>query len=386
MDNPLIISVNPRYAVALLKQHGVNAHAVNNIFKADGFVDYNYLVDINRVFSNNPTYLIVDRTCSVPQPLAYHVPRPWQVPAHVLTLDQALETRVDELASTGQKINVFWSGGIDSTVAVTAFLKHLRDPSQLRIIYSPWSTYEHPEYLKFLSKWPMVDTIDMSGEVYLHQQLDGLLITGDTGDEMHASIDNSFLKKHGYNTLFASWKDLFCQTNPDSNFIDFCEKYFALSGTTITTVLQARWWFYMICKLHGTMNETKLPFFIAGYPEFDTSRLRGFFDTQSYESYIYFNQHKIMPTAEYPSWRQMLKDYCFDFDGLETWRSVHKKITSIQMVIYAYKKTALANQRYLLVLQDGTTITTPNLPLFSGKEFRQRYGSSLDYLFRMPND
>jgi hypothetical protein len=51
------------------------------------------------------------------------------------------------------------------------------------------------------------------------------------------------------------------------------------------------------------------------------------------------------------------------------------------MVIYAYKKTLLANQRYLLVLQDGTTITTPNLPLFSEQEFRQQYGSSLDYLF-----
>ena len=93
MDKPLITSVNPKYAVALLKQHGVSAQAVNNIFKADGFVDYNYLVDINRIFSNNPTYLIVDRTCSVPQPLAYHVPRPWQTPSHELTLEQALERR-----------------------------------------------------------------------------------------------------------------------------------------------------------------------------------------------------------------------------------------------------------------------------------------------------
>jgi len=381
MDKPLINSVNPRYAVSMLKYHSIDARAVSNIFKADGFTDYNYLVDINCVFSNNPTYLIVDRTCSVPQPIAYHVPRPWQIPTYELSLDRALEKRVAELESTGQKINVFWSGGIDSTVATTAFLKHLKDPSQLRIIYSPWSTYEHPEYLKFLSKWPMVDTIDMSGEVYLHQQLDGLLITGDTGDEMHASIDNSFLKTHGYDSLFSSWKDFFYQANPDTNFIDFCEKYFALSGIVITTLLQARWWFYTICKLHGTLNETKLPFFIAGYPNFDVKRLIGFFDTPDYESYIYFNQHKIMPTAEYPSWRQMLKDYCFDFDGLETWRTVHKKVTSIQMIIYAYKKTLLANQRYLMVLQDGTTITTPNLPLFSEQEFKLCYGSSLDYLF-----
>lgn len=381
MLDPLISAVNDRYVVQLLHCHNIDAYQVGNVFKAHGFEDHNYLVDINRVFSNYPTYSIIDRTCSVPQPLQYHVPRPWCMPTQQLTLDQAFENRVTEFEKTGQKINVFWSGGIDSTTAVTAFLKHLKNPNQLRIIYSPWSTYEHPEYLKFLSQWPGVETVDMSGEVYMQQQLDGVLITGDTGDEMHASLDKSFINTHGYNVLFSSWKDLFYQTVPNSEFINFCEQYFARSGRDITTVIEARWWFYMICKLRGTLNETKLPFFVSGHTKFDPGQLHGFFDFAGYESYIYFNLDQIMPTEHYPSWRQMLKDYCFKFDGLVEWHTVHKKITSRQMIDYSSKKVVLNDRRWLLILQDGTRIATSNLPLFSGRELKQHYGNDIDYLF-----
>lgn len=395
MVNPSIISVHQNYAAMLLKHKGIaaqpvgniyNLHGitVNNIFTAEGYHDHNRLIDINRVFSNNPGYSLIDRTETVVHPLKYHVPRPWKVPTRPWTLNQALQHRVEEFEQTGQKINVFWSGGIDSTVATTAFLKHLRDPSQLRVIYSPWSTYEHPEYLDFLAKWPSVEKIDMSGNSYLQLDLDGLLVTGDSGDEIHASIDRSFLDKYGYDTLFSSWKDFFHNANPDSEFIEFCEKYFALSGKNISTVLEARWWFYLSCKLHGHLHETKLPFFIASDPGFDATRLHGFFDSFEYESYVYFNIDQLMPTSDYSSWRQMLKDYCFEFDKLETWHKTHKKITSAQMVIYSFKKTALLDKRWILLLQDGTRISTPSLPLFSKREFDQTYGSSLDYVFRAP--
>ena len=61
--------------------------------------------------------------------------------------------RVKEIVNTSSHVTVMWSGGIDSTTMVTAFLKHSKNLDQLRIIYSPWSTYEHPGYLDFLKKF-----------------------------------------------------------------------------------------------------------------------------------------------------------------------------------------------------------------------------------------
>jgi len=48
-----------------------------------------------------------------------------------------------------------------------------------------------------------------------------------------------------------------------------------------------------------------------------------------------------------------------------------------------YKKNALLDQRWLMYLNDGTRISTSNLPLFSAQEFRDRYGTSLNRLFHV---
>jgi hypothetical protein len=69
------------------------------------------------------------------------------------------------------------------------------------------------------------------------------------------------------------------------------------------------------------------------------------------------------------------------FDYLEN--SVKKD--SIQFGNYRLKKTELLDLRWICILEDATVISTPNLPLFSKKEFDNKYGTTLDYLFNYPN-
>lgn len=385
LDLPLVELINECYYKKILGYRGLPVQPVGHLFKVQGFDSYNNLLDINSIFSSNPRFFPIDRTEYVNGPIKFHVPRPWKIPNQDWDLGSALEHRAINLVNRGEKINLFWSGGIDSTTMVTAFLRHAKDWNQLRILYSPWSTYEHPEYLTFLKKqFNDVELLDISGEIYMDMDLDGLMITGDGGDEMAASLDESFLEFHGFNVLCKPWKDFFYEKNPNDDFIDFCQEFFSRSGRTIETVLESRWWFYVSSKVDSILR-TKISSFPLPDGRFTPDKVLGFFDCYEYENYIYWNIDKVIYSNEYSTWKQHHKDYCFEFDGFGDWRENKKKFTSVQLTKYIQKKTVLNDRRWLMILQDGTRIHTPSLPILTQREFDQAYGNSLDYLFNDPD-
>lgn len=379
-----VASINPDYQKKILAINNVQFESVGDLFKVPGYSDHNNLVDINKIFSASPGFGLADRNGKIKHPIKYYSPKALTIPTTVYDLEQAAANIVTQISSKNTKINVFWSGGIDSTFIVTAFLKHLSDLSQLRILYSPWSTYEHPEYINFLKNFPQVELMDISGEVYLSTTaLDGCYITGDGGDESHASLDEKFFNTHGFDALHSNWLDFFTQENSDDQFVEFCQQFFATAGRPIQSVLEARWWFYISCKYYGQMFQVKWPFMIGSYDNFAPDRLISFFDNEYYQSFAYHNTDKIIVKDDYTCWKQFLKDYCYKFDQLETWWRTHKKLTSTQIFEYNFKKIALLDRRWLMFLNDGTRIATPNLPFFSAREFDNCYGQTLSGLFNV---
>jgi hypothetical protein len=129
--------------------------SVGALHKIKGFYNYNQLLNINCVFSDSPRFDPVDRTNQSLGAVVFSPVRPWCVPTVELSLEAALEHRVADICQSRQKINLLWSGGIDSTAIVVAFLKHAPDLKQCRILYSPWSTYEHPEFFNLLKSNPI---------------------------------------------------------------------------------------------------------------------------------------------------------------------------------------------------------------------------------------
>jgi len=376
--NPGLVYTNDAYFDKIIAWQGLLSESVGKVHKFTNSDNYNYLVDINKIFSISPVGQPVDRTGFTTCPVDYCVDRAWTVPVTQKTLDQALQERVLNLADSQQKINVFWSGGIDSTAMVTAFLKHLENKSQLRILYTPWSTYEHPEYIDFVKKFQTVELIDISGDVYMDTEFDGIFVTGDGGDEFNGSLDESFFTKHSPATLFACWKDFFYKHNSSDEFINFCENYFSQSGREINTVLEARWWFYAVCK-NTSVLRTKLPYFVD-YKNFSPDMLQGFYNCREYEEFVYWNTDQILAGSEYISWKHYLKSYCYEFDGFENWYSTKGKFNSSQTNKYTSKKIVLKNLECLMILSDGTHLRTPNLPFITHQEYKDHCGD-FDYLF-----
>lgn len=384
MADPLVKTINPIYLERLMAFNGFTpTGSLGTLFKIQGFDSYNHLLDVNSMFSNNPNFDPVDRTGMVRGPIRYSAERPWTIPISEITLESALEKRVTELCAIQGKINLFWSGGIDSTTIVVSFLQYAPDLGQLRVIYSPWSTYEHPDFFRLLQTIPGIELVDTSGEIYLDFDLDGIFVSGNASDEIHASLDESFFQQYGYDFLSTPWRDFFYGRLPDDRFIGFCEQHFSASGRDINTVLEARWWFYASTKLTSILNNWNLAFFLTDHNRFDPKRLIGFFDCEHYERFIYFNIDKIIQDSNYASWRQFLKDYCFRYDGFNEWRVNKSKFHSSQLLVYEYKKQILNDSRYLMLLDDGTRVSTPNLPLFSNKEWN-RIRENYQHVFR-PN-
>jgi hypothetical protein len=375
----LIVSCNEYYVKKIFDWRGQSAEVVGNILKVDGYVKHNWLVDVNSIFSKTPTGMLVDRTNFAKTPLRFDIPRPWKVPQESYTLEQALHLRVEKLINSGHMINLYWSGGIDSTTMITAFLKHAPARNQLRIFYSPFSTYEHPQYLTFLKKFNDLELIDLSGMTYINSKFDGLFLTGDGGDEFMASVDESFFDSNGRQLLDLPWQDLFYKLFPDDQFIEFCKNYFSQAGRPMTTVLEARWFFYAMCKSRYQLMR-KLPLF-AHHHDFVPAQLLGFFDCEEFEKYIYWNLDHIIPGPSYQDWKLTLKQYCVNFDQCRDWFQNKKKVNSSQAQIYSNKKRIIEDTRSIFYLSDGQRIATPSLPLLSCKEFEKTYGNTLNYLF-----
>lgn len=364
MDNQLVVW-NPDFVSKILKFQNIEFEKVGKIYKISGFEDYNYLVDINSLFSTAPAFSPVDRTAQQSNPFNIWIDRAWQAPVQQLSLEQALERRVLDLCQRHNKINLMWSGGIDSTTMVTAFLKHAPDYQQIRILWSPWSSYEHPGYIEFLKKFP-VETVDTSGTMYLHTLLDGIFLTGEGGDELTASIDESFFESHSHN-LNMPWQSWFRQQGASDMLIDWSEKNFMQAQRPIESVLHARWWFYTAYK-NSSMLREKMQW-IFDLPRFKLDQLQGFFNCSEFESWVFYNVESVMAGNEYCQWKQPLKDYCFAFDNFEHWHRTKAKHGSFQMMSYVNKKIALKNQYWIALLSNGERLSTPSLPFLTQKEW-----------------
>jgi hypothetical protein len=372
---PLLLSVDSVYYQKFLKWYDIDFTQVGNLYKIPGFVDHNRLIDLNAVWSTHPRGEPVDRTQTIAAPSNYQVIRPWRKPISCYSLEQVFEHRVKYYCNQHNKINLFWSGGIDSTSMVVGFLNHCNHLDQIRVIYSPFSVYENRPFMDFLRKnFPTLEMLDISGDVYLTTQLDGVVVTGHGADEFTGSLDESFVDKVGIDGLSQPWRDYI---TPD--LVDFCEQYFALAGRPIETVLEARWWYYAITK------SQVFPVTVNSFMNNTTDATdSGFFNCNEFEDYMYFNTDKLIGDT-YTTYKQFLKQYIYMFDGNQDFLHNGRKVNSIQMPLYQIKMMALQNQYWIFKLSDNTIVRTKNLPFLSQLEFRNEHGQNFDYLFNFIN-
>jgi hypothetical protein len=108
------------------------------------------------------------------------------------TFDHLCDMRAIELLNTNKVINVFWSGGLDSTTALISLIMNCTNKDQIRIITSYNSIVESGYFYEtFLKSYNTI--FDISG-INKHFNENELFVTGNPGNQLFSSGSMSIFK------------------------------------------------------------------------------------------------------------------------------------------------------------------------------------------------
>lgn len=173
--------------------------------------------------------------------------------------DDLIWRRAQEIVDEGKRINVFWSGGIDSTLVLEALL-HVADQNQLTVYMNNASAAEYPAMAQDLER--RVRVVHTQDAAFPRQQINPhhLYVTGEGGDRLVISIAH---KPRHLTKLWAiapdflerPWRDYFLYHDLslfefgdrklhalDYEFEAAWEEHAAACPFEIRTVGQMQWW------------------------------------------------------------------------------------------------------------------------------------------------
>jgi len=139
--------------------------------------------------------------------------------------------------SNGQKINVSWSGGLDSTTALFSLLS-VADPKQIRVICNYYSIVESGSVFDKYIKGQGIE-YNLSTPVTSPQYADGRIVTGALGDQLFGNY--STLEPHEFTM---NWKDYLIPKRVEI-FEQMMENF---PGEPINTVPELLSFFEINCK------------------------------------------------------------------------------------------------------------------------------------------
>ena len=304
-----IIAFNKNFEKQILKWQQFDILPVDNSIKVKGLEEYNHLVDLNLTLDASWFMCaLIDRSKFISSPYNFKIQRPWRPPASSITLEKFFEKRVQDYCKHNTNINLFWSGGIDSTAVIVAFLIHCKNLNQVRIIYTHESCYEHPKFFKLLTQqFPQIEKIQLDFYNCVSTTLDGLAVTGNPADELLGCLSPSASDCHDASALIQPWKDFVNKISGD-DLVQFVEQWVGVAKQPIITVMDLRWWNYMQVHVQGCMTNINVSLkSICPDHNWDV----GFYDCYEFEDYVYYNTKQL---ADFNTYKDFLKSYIYNFD------------------------------------------------------------------------
>lgn len=207
-----------------------------------GSQQHKWLHAINLCFSKRPWGLLHDITDHVPHHFNIVTKTKYQPQSEQVDWSElCTQAAVKIASSTDRPIAVMWSGGIDSTSALVAFMMSV-PLARLSVVCTPESINEFPSFYH--------DQIQGKIKILTPQQWSDhykefFMVTGDGGDTVWGALDESFYTKY-QDKLHRPWQDCI-DRNIVAN-IDFVEEFCSWSGIEIKSILDLRVWFYLCCK------------------------------------------------------------------------------------------------------------------------------------------
>lgn len=314
--------------------------------------DQQLMMDMNRMWSRKEDLSPRTNMHRIPgwEPLVdFHMLRPHVYSSTCDSLEQISNRRAQEILSTGQQIKFFWSGGIDSTFALSHLLANLTDPKQLTVYHTCHSINENPEYVSHINKFGVaLESWSDLWETFFDQN--DLIVTGTTSDNITASMDESF--HADYKSFFyKNWQDYFKFRGMPTDQIELIEHKISLHENSITTTLEARWWYYYSFRHQYWATKD----WGLNLENLGQNNVICFFDCYEFDAWSQVNRNEFFPGQDadnYKQYKQAFKNEIYRHWPNDDFKNHKTKVNSGDNLVWARRKTAQFEQQYLFIYLD----------------------------------
>lgn len=357
----------------VLKFHNV----VGQRYNYQGYPKLFDLYKINQVFSAQPWGEIVDRSGKTPYPFRLHIRCPWQGPTQALSLEQTCEQTVLNIISTNPApYYIFWSGGIDSHLALISFLK-IVNHKDILVVCNDFSVNEAPNFFQN----------HVLGKLLTHNSTEPLpqgstIITGELGDTVWGILDDGFIMDSTVREyLYRPWQQYFELKNNDKDFLVFADKFMKSSNRPINNLLEARWWFYFLNKSQSkaTQKMLKLDWLAS------QANILHFYENTWFDNWSYYNTDKFIVGYDWKTYKMPAKELIYKYDGDLDYRN--NKIKEYSHSMETTKFADLSNFNFnqpsqpLFITDTLDCPTMPSDPFFSGILYKEMHYAKFKHLF-----
>jgi hypothetical protein len=243
------------------------------------------------------------------------------------TVDQLCANRVQEILDSldGRKLAISWSGGIDSTTVLLAFMQ-VANPADITLLMNQKSIDEYPAfYDKYVKdQMPVIEMPEYAVEDTLNQAvLDGYtVVTGEIGDQMFGSI--KYLEYEDQAELMKPWQTVLEGLSGASQ--NLYNQLVAACPVEMTTVKMFWWWFNYVIKYQGV----QLRMMISAPDTRLNDNVFHFFDNEQWNDWcLYTDQEVRYPGTDPLQYKKPLKDYILAKTGDQQYYDTKGKVRSL---------------------------------------------------------
>ena len=239
-----------------------------------------------------------------------------KLPNHKKTFADICNERAIELSKLPGCLYVMWSGGIDSTVAITAILKNwsTEDLKRVVILCNNDSIKENKNFFSVIAKNFKVETSTDKIEEMLKL---GYVLTGEMGDQILGSDVPISTAKQGEEILFENFETsalkMYSAINQEyaQGYFDKYRPIVDEAPFKIKTIFDFCWWLNFTQKWQHIQLRT---FASKSWtdPGRWQARLLHFFDTIDFQVWSIHNHDKKIKTT-WHSYKYIAKDYVIDY-------------------------------------------------------------------------
>lgn len=249
---------------------------------------------------------------------------------------------INNAKSTGRKISVMWSGGIDSTLVLTAILKNISEADQelLTVYLTMHSISDNQDfYFKFLSLNKKISIKDASSLRVDNTFLDqNLLLHGDPGDGLFGPSSSMYKFFSDNQTHLEPWrkhrktlaqlfepaleKDMFVQPGIGEWFCNIVCRTLEESGYAdhVSSIVDWIWWTYFNFKWQGICTYP-LHNSITGYHHQGITEENNkfyadniFLATPQFQNWSYSNLKELIGLDAFKTHKLKAREYIYEFD------------------------------------------------------------------------